>query len=614
MLTLTTFALLDGMPPLVDNPLPPMTFTFTTQLPPLGYSIDGANDDGPPELVAPEMAMDSPPGTPMFGPTRASHAKRRDASYIPRPPNAFILFRSSFIRAQHIPGEIEGNHSALSKIIGTSPSACRTAAACLTRSPFPGKCWKALPREERAEWEQKAIVALAEHRRKYPDWRFKPAANALAKVKDGPRKRGNRKGRGQSEKEERSREKRCAKIADFIVAGKTGPDLAAAVEEYDCEVGRGRKPKDEGTVMGVPQAQSQTRDAGNATADVKVQPVEGPRSERTTPSLTLAIECADVKSISPRSATDGRFKVPLTAMFKRSSSAPAPRARTPPGELQNVAVPRRDSFSAAPPSYARASSFDSSGGLRGDIAGTVFDSSASREGTGHAHDSVSSIQPFSPGVAAPLILPRTADGGIGVNDVSPSRSHVLDSLNPVALPLPNFPRPQLDGSGDAFGFAPSAFSSPPLPALQPDGDALGSPATSPVATPVAYCWGQESADIGTPTSISDMMGEAYAPAPSPSSYSSLEGWAGSPLPKQASPISSPLAKVCHYVDGPGSPSVMADAFDAAACALYGDWNEPAGIDVVGALGPAHSQYDAWGSDHAFSAFVFPAVHCRQDDF
>ncbi|KAI0687534.1 hypothetical protein C8Q76DRAFT_263885 [Earliella scabrosa] len=557
----------DGMPPLVDNPLPPMTFTFTTQLPPLGYSIDGANDDGPPELVAPEMAMDSPPGTPMFGPTRASHAKRRDASYIPRPPNAFILFRSSFIRAQHIPGEIEGNHSALSKIIG--------------------KCWKALPREERAEWEQKAIVALAEHRRKYPDWRFKPAANALAKVKDGPRKRGNRKGRGQSEKEERSREKRCAKIADFIVAGKTGLDLAAAVEEYDCEVGRGRKPKDEGTVMGVPQVQSQTRDAGNATADVKVQPVEGPRSEHTTPSLTLAIECADVKSVSPRSATDGRFKVPLTAMFKRSSSAPAPRARTP-GELQNVAVPRRDSFSAAPPSYARASSFDSSGGLRGDIAGTVFDSSASREGTGHAHDSVSSIQPFSPGVAAPLILPRTADGGIGVND--------------------------LDGSGDAFGFAPSAFSSPPLPALQPDGDALGSPATSPVATPVAYGWGQESADIGTPTSISDMMGEAYAPAPSPSSYSSLEGWAGSPLPKQASPISSPLAKVCHYVDGPGSPSVMADAFDAAACALYGDWNEPAGIDIVGALGPAHSQYDAWGSDHAFSAFVFPAVHCRQDDF
>ncbi|EEB91736.1 hypothetical protein MPER_09858 [Moniliophthora perniciosa FA553] len=41
--------------------------------------------------------------------------------YIPRPPNAFILFRSSFIRSQKISGKVEGNHSTLSKIIGTVP-------------------------------------------------------------------------------------------------------------------------------------------------------------------------------------------------------------------------------------------------------------------------------------------------------------------------------------------------------------------------------------------------------------------------------------------------------------------------------------------------------------
>jgi hypothetical protein len=43
--------------------------------------------------------------------------KRRD--YIPRPPNAFILFRSSLIRSQQIPVGVEGNHSNRSKIIGT---------------------------------------------------------------------------------------------------------------------------------------------------------------------------------------------------------------------------------------------------------------------------------------------------------------------------------------------------------------------------------------------------------------------------------------------------------------------------------------------------------------
>ncbi|KAJ7041842.1 hypothetical protein C8F04DRAFT_946800 [Mycena alexandri] len=81
-------------------------------------------------------------------------AAARAPSYIPRPPNAFILFRSSFIRSQNVPGRVEGNHSTLSKIIG--------------------KYWHALAPAERARWEDKARLAQAEHRRRYPDWRFRP--------------------------------------------------------------------------------------------------------------------------------------------------------------------------------------------------------------------------------------------------------------------------------------------------------------------------------------------------------------------------------------------------------------------------------------------------------
>ena len=165
---------------------------------------------------------------------------------------------------------------------------------------------------------------------------------------------------------------------------------------------------------------------------------------------------------------------------------------------------------------------------------------------------------------------------------------------------------------DAFNFAAGIFSSPSLPAFEPDLDP-SSPAQSPVATPASYGWGQK-ADIGTPSSISEMMGEAYVPAPSPSSYSSLEGWAGSPLPKLASPISSPLPKVYHYVDGTDSPSVMKKAFDAAAYAAY-DWNNESfrHDDGFGAVGPAHTHY-TWGSDAPAFAYAFPVVHCRQDDF
>ncbi|KAL1948689.1 hypothetical protein VTO73DRAFT_10495 [Trametes versicolor] len=542
----------DGMPPLVDNPLPPMTFTFTTETHHGIWNNETTAYEPCAEPNASQMGIMSPPGSPMLGPARPSHAKKRDASYIPRPPNAFILFRSSFIRAQHIPGAIEGNHSALSKIIG--------------------KCWKALPREERMVWEAKAVTALAEHRKKYPDWRFKPAANALAKVKDGPRKRGNRKGRGQSEKEERSREKRCAKIADLLVAGKTGTDLAAAIEQYDCDEDRGRKPKEEAEgVPAVPVPKAMR--VGGAREDVKVHVADTMQNADADPNAFVG-ESPASKGAVLRSSADGRFKVPLTSMFKRSSSAPAPRARAPSPDMQQIAAQRRESVCGGAPYFARASSFGSFADPRGDTLCASRPTGAPRERPGQAAgDSVSA------NAAYPLAPPRSADGAIGVHDVY------------------------------ACNVAGSACVSPPLPAIEFDMDGMDTPALSPVATPSAYGWHCDS-DAGSPNSISDMMGEAYA-APSPSSYSSLEGWAGSPLPYQASPIMSAIPKGFDYVEEPGSPSVMEKAFDAATCAAFGigNWNAPFGVGVVG---PAPSPY-AWPADASFG-YDFAAGYCPQGDF
>lgn len=116
------------MPPLVDNPNPSMTFTFFTDMTPItALSADPTvpfetvweNPVSPTELASPvDGAELHEHGT--FYTDRASHGKKRDASYIPRPPNAFILFRSSFIRSQQVPEKVEGNHSTLSKIIGKS--------------------------------------------------------------------------------------------------------------------------------------------------------------------------------------------------------------------------------------------------------------------------------------------------------------------------------------------------------------------------------------------------------------------------------------------------------------------------------------------------------------
>ncbi|SJL10101.1 uncharacterized protein ARMOST_13483 [Armillaria ostoyae] len=147
------------------------------------------------------------------------------SSYIPRPPNAFILFRSAFIRSQRISGRVEGNHSTLSKIIGMY--------------------WRALTHEEKQEWEAKAKVALEEHRRRYPDWRFRPGVNGgRGRGRGGRGKRG--RGRG-GEGDGRGREKReredgrLGKIRDLLVEGREGEDLERAVNEWERERDRAGK-------------------------------------------------------------------------------------------------------------------------------------------------------------------------------------------------------------------------------------------------------------------------------------------------------------------------------------------------------------------------------------
>ncbi|KAL7277113.1 hypothetical protein ACG7TL_008958 [Trametes sanguinea] len=133
----------------------------------------------------------------------AAHGKKKPENHIPRPPNAFILFRSSFIKNQHVSSEVETNHSTLSKIIGLT--------------------WQNLPHEERQVWHTKAKIALEEHKRKFPQYAFRPL---------------HTKGKSPSEKRkvrevEPKDHKRCAKIAQLLVEGKKGRELDQAIQEFD---------------------------------------------------------------------------------------------------------------------------------------------------------------------------------------------------------------------------------------------------------------------------------------------------------------------------------------------------------------------------------------------
>jgi hypothetical protein len=196
----------DGNQLVWTNPIEPTAssgFSFATNLTPITF-----ND--PPSSPSFEIFDPSAP-EPLFPPSESpsrsgpAHSKRKPDNHIPRPPNAFILFRSSFIKSQHVSTEVETNHSTLSKIIGLT--------------------WQNLPDTERQVWHAKAKAKLDEHKRKFPEYAFRPVH---AKSKPAA-EREKRKVREVGVKDM----KRCAKIAELLVEGKKGAELDAAIQEFD---------------------------------------------------------------------------------------------------------------------------------------------------------------------------------------------------------------------------------------------------------------------------------------------------------------------------------------------------------------------------------------------
>lgn len=174
----------------------PQTIEFTTNVTPTTYT-----DDAPRPLHPPTAYIFPPEETVL--PENPKPRGRKGSGYIPRPPNAFILFRSSFIKSQHVSSQIETNHSTLSKIIGMT--------------------WQNLPNDERQAWHAKAKEAQEEHRRKWPQYAFRPS---------NQKDKAQRKKRRVRETEPKDI-KRCEKIVELLCNGKKGDELNDAVRDFD---------------------------------------------------------------------------------------------------------------------------------------------------------------------------------------------------------------------------------------------------------------------------------------------------------------------------------------------------------------------------------------------
>ncbi|TFK48887.1 hypothetical protein OE88DRAFT_1737113 [Heliocybe sulcata] len=153
-----------------------------------------------PQLFPPAQLPDAEASRPR---RRQPPGKRLSQGYVPRPPNAFMLFRAEFVKQKHVPGSIETSHGSLSKIIGN--------------------CWRALPLEEKAVWEKAAKEAKLEHKKKHPDYRFRPVHN----------KHKKRGADAKKQKTTADEERRCEEVAQLLLEGKKGDELAQAVRELD---------------------------------------------------------------------------------------------------------------------------------------------------------------------------------------------------------------------------------------------------------------------------------------------------------------------------------------------------------------------------------------------
>ncbi|KAI0249124.1 high mobility group box domain-containing protein [Lactifluus subvellereus] len=123
---------------------------LTTEAPLIGRASLPSN------LPNPALIDDTQPA--LVPPVKKSHARKQPEGHIPRPRNAFILFRCDFVAQKKIPASVEPDHRNISRIVG--------------------RIWKAMSDEARRPWIEEAKRERERHKRLYPQYRYAPSSAA----------------------------------------------------------------------------------------------------------------------------------------------------------------------------------------------------------------------------------------------------------------------------------------------------------------------------------------------------------------------------------------------------------------------------------------------------
>ncbi|OWZ67297.1 hypothetical protein AYX15_01600 [Cryptococcus neoformans] len=129
---------------------------------------------------------------------KVSHARKQTADHIPRPRNAFILFRKHVVDAKLIPPSVEMRHQNVSIITA--------------------KMWSEAPAEQKAHFNELARIEKEEHMKKYPGYRYQPVYRRTNVVRRRVRK-------------DEAEEEKCKNVAELLMKGKSGQQLEEEIKE-----------------------------------------------------------------------------------------------------------------------------------------------------------------------------------------------------------------------------------------------------------------------------------------------------------------------------------------------------------------------------------------------
>ncbi|QRV91619.1 HMG (high mobility group) box protein [Ceratobasidium sp. AG-Ba] len=146
------------------------------------------------------------------GPVRSikSHSRRQPPGHIPRPRNAFILYRTWYVKQDFLAG-VENDHREISRIVG--------------------KIWKGLSESERDYWRVAAQKEKREHALKHPNYKYSP--NSRRDGPPPPPRHTAPRSTGRARKPESPSNGRASDIAEAYLAGSRRRSLSSRVCEFD---------------------------------------------------------------------------------------------------------------------------------------------------------------------------------------------------------------------------------------------------------------------------------------------------------------------------------------------------------------------------------------------